>query len=111
MHKAARKAAIAALAAANQGKYQEISKLFFDNFKSLSDEKIKIFARESDLDMDKFENDLKASSIIKKINLDLRLAQKLKIRGVPKIFINGKLVKNRSIDSMSRMIEKELQGK
>ncbi len=111
MHKAARKAAIAALAAANQGKYTEISKIFFDNFKVLNDEKIKSLATEIGLDMQKFESDSKSPSIINTLNLDIRLAQKLKIRGVPKIYINGKLVKNRSIDAMSQMIEKELGKK
>jgi len=108
MHKAARKAAIASLAAANQGKYREISKIFFNNYKLLNDEKIKIFAREADLDMLQFEKDLKDPSIINRINADIRLAQKCKVRGVPALFINGKLVKNRSIDAMSRMIDKEL---
>ncbi len=111
MHKAARKSAIAALAAANQGKYKEISKILFDNFKLLNDEKIKALATEIGLDMLKFENDLKAPSIINRLNLDIRLAQKLKVRGVPKIFINGKLVKNRSLGAMSQMIDKELGKK
>jgi len=111
MHKAARKAAIASLAAANQGKYREISKIFFNNFKVLNDEKIKIFAQQAGLDMLKFEKDLKDPSIINRINADIRLAKKCKVRGVPAIFINGKLVKNRSIDAMSRMIDKELGKK
>ncbi|MCD4723046.1 MAG: DsbA family protein [Desulfobacula sp.] len=111
IHKAARKSAVAALAAANQEKYREISKIFFQNYNKLNDEKIKFLALETGLDMEKFEKDLKDPSINTKINFDVRLAQKVKVRGVPAIFINGKLVKNRSIDAMSRMIDKELDKK
>ena len=102
---------MAALAAANQEKYREISKIFFQNYNKLNDEKIKFLALETGLDMEKFEKDLKDPSINTKINFDVRLAQKVKVRGVPAIFINGKLVKNRSIDAMSRMIDKELDKK
>ena len=111
MHKMARKAAIAALAAARQGKYREISEVFFKNFNQLNDEKIKSLAMKTGLDMRKFEKDIKDPAINNNINFDILLSHKVKVRGVPTIFINGKLVKNRSITAMSRMIDKELGKK
>ncbi len=111
MHKAARKAAVAALAAANQGKYKEISKIFMDNFNKLNDAKIKALAKETGLDMEKFEKDSNDPSINTRINADIKIAKKVKVRGVPAIYINGKLAKGRSLDALSKMIDKELGKK
>jgi len=108
MHKAATKAAIAALAAANQGKYLEISKIFLENFRKLNDESIKKYAEATGLDMQIFENDSKNPVLKSIINRDTTIGRQVKVRGVPAIFINGKRSKQRSLEYLSEMIEKEL---
>ena len=57
MHKFAVKASRAALAAARQGKYNEISKVFLKNHKKLNPETIIQYAEETGLDMQKFHKD------------------------------------------------------
>lgn len=109
MHKAARKAAAASMAAANQKKYLEFSKAMYKNYNQLSEEKIRVLAEQTGLDMEQFDADIKAGYIQTKINKDVQLAKKLQVRGVPAIFINGKALKNRSLDGMSQIIEAEIK--
>ncbi len=109
MHKAARKSAVAALAANNQGKYKEITKIFLDNFKKLNDETIKQYAEEIGLDMQRFESDLKNPVLNSIVDRDLKIGKQVKVRGVPTIFVNGKRSKKNNLEKLSEMIEKELK--
>ena len=109
MHKFAKKAAFAALAAAKQDKYYEISKIFLNNFKNLNDETIKKYAEEAGLDMQKFEKDYNDPSLSKIVSQDVSLGKRVKVRGVPALFINGRSAKKRSLSVLSKMVEKELK--
>ncbi len=108
-HKFAKNASLAALAAAKQGKYNEISKIFLKNYRNLNDTTIKQYAEESGLDMKKFEEDYKDPSLNKIVSRDMSLSRKLKVRGIPTLFINGKLVNDRSLKTLSKAVEKELK--
>ena len=109
MHKAARPAAIAALAAANQGKYREFSAVLFKNFKNLNTDAIKQYARQVGLDMASFEKDIKSPLIRKMVAQDTNDARRFKVRGVPAIFINGRTAKTRSLEGLEQMVKRELE--
>ncbi len=109
MHKAARPAAFAALAAANQGKYKEISTVLFKNFKGLKNASIKQYAQQLGLDMAAYEEDIKSPLIRKTVAQDTRAARRFKVRGVPAIFINGRRARGLSLAGFERIIKKELQ--
>ncbi len=109
MHRFAEKAALAALAAARQGKYREMSAALFTDSRKLSDETIQKDAEKVGLDMEQFNKDLKDPAIKKQIQSDLRLGSAVKVRGVPAIFINGRAPKQRSLQGFSQMIEEELK--
>jgi len=109
MHKFAKKAAFAALAAAKQDKYYEISKVFLKNYKKLNDETIKKYAEETGLDMQKFEKDYNDPSLSKIVSQDVSLGKRVKVRGVPALFINGRSAKKRSLSVLSKMVEQELK--
>jgi len=109
MHKAAKPASYAALAAEKQGKYREISAVLFKNFKKLNNDSIKKFAQQVGLDMAAYEKDIKSPAILKMVTKDTRDARKFRIRGVPAIFINGRTAKSRSLEGFERIIKKELQ--
>jgi protein-disulfide isomerase len=111
MHPFARKAAAAALAANNQGKYWEFSGRLFENFSSLSDEKIQDIARQLGLDMEKFNHDINDASIQSLINRDLSDAEQVPVQGTPTIFVNGKALKNRGPNEFQQMIESALKKK
>ena len=109
MHKFAEKASIAALAAAKQNKYQEITKILLKNYKNLNDKTITEYAEETGLDMEKFDKSCNDLSIKKIVRQDMDLGRKVKVRGVPAIFINGMTVKKRSLKDLSQMVESELK--
>lgn len=109
MHRFAEKASIAALAAAKQDKYQELTKVLLDDYKKLNDETIKKHAEEVGLDMEKFNIAYNDPSLKKHVQKDIRLGSSVKVRGVPALFINGRVAKQRSIQALSQMVEQEIK--
>jgi len=108
MHPYAEKASLAALAASRQNKYQVVTNAFFDNFRNLNETTIKQYVEESGVDMKAFEEALEDPSVKRIISEDITLGARVKVRGVPTLFINGSLVKDRSLDALSSMVETEL---
>ena len=108
MHPFAEQASLAALASSKQNKYERITKVFFDNYMDLNEENIKKYMEEAGLDMKKFDTDFNDPSLKNIINQDLNLGTRLKVRGVPTLFINGRPVKYRSLNALSNMVETEL---
>ena len=110
-HKFARQSASAALAAGKQGKFWEYHDSLFENYSKLNEEKIISIAEDLDLNMEKFMRD-KANAVLSNlINRDLQQGQAAGVRGTPTIFINGKLLSNRSLDGFSQAVERELKSK
>lgn len=107
-HKLALKASMAALAAERQGKFWEFYDLLFKNFNRLSDQKIQEISQNLDLDMEKFQKDLKDPKIMEMISGDVSDGAQAGVRGTPTIFINGRLLRNRSLEGFQTVIEKEL---
>jgi protein-disulfide isomerase len=108
-HKFSMQAAIAALAAGKQGKFWEFHDLLFKNYNHLNEEKIKEIAQQLNLDMKKFEKDRKDPQIRAMINKDLAEGNRVGVRGTPTIFINGRLLRNRSMGGFQELIEKALK--
>ena len=89
-HKQAAIAAEAALAAGAQGKFWEMHDKNFSNPKQLSIDKLKTYAQELNLDMNKFNDDLDSHRFKKEVDEDMKLARGVGVRGTPTFFINGK---------------------
>lgn len=111
MHPFAAKASLAALAAKSQGKFWQYHRKVFENYSSLSDARLQDFARELGLDMKKFGDDQRSPSIQGVISRDISEANRAGVQGTPTIFINGKLLEQRSLEGMSQIIEREKQKK
>lgn len=109
MHPFAEKASMAALAAAKQNKYREVSSLYFKNFKNLNDSTIKEYAQQAGVNMEAFDKDREDTACKTIIAEDITLGKKIGIRGVPSVFINGRSFKGRSIDALSQQVEQELK--
>jgi protein-disulfide isomerase len=110
-HKLARKSALAALAAFSQGKFWEFHHGLFENQKDINDAKIQEIAEELNLNMEKFNSDMKSSAIENLINRDVKDGMQIGIRGIPAVFINGKLLKNIGFSELANRIESELEKK
>ncbi len=111
MHSYARKAAIAALAANKQGQFWEMHEKLFASQKELSDAKVEGIARDLGLDMAQFNRDLKDPAIASMIDRDLNNGRQAKVQGTPTIFVNGKLLNQRSLQGFQQVIDAELKKK
>jgi protein-disulfide isomerase len=111
MHSFARKAAIAALAAAKQGKFWEMHEKLYANQRDLNDTKVEAIAQELGLNMEQFNKDLKDPDIGSLIDRDVNNARQANVRGTPTIFINGKVLNQRSLPAFEEAIEAELKKK
>jgi len=108
-HKFAMKAAIAALAAASDGKFWEFHDELYKNYNQLSDEKIREIALGLGFDQAEFEKKMNDPKIAAQIRQDLNDGAQAGVRGTPTIFINGRLLKNRTLQGFQAVIDKELQ--
>ncbi len=108
-HPYAMKAAIAAEAAAQQGKFWEMSDLLFANQTRLSDELVLEFAKQLDLRMEAFTQDLQRSDIKQKIEADRAYGLTIGINSTPTFFLNGKKLNLTNLDDLKSQVEKALQ--
>ncbi len=102
---------MAALAAGKQGKFWEMHEKLFANQKELSDAKVEAIAREIGLNMGQFDKDLKDPAIASLIDRDMNSGRQANVRGTPTIFVNGRLLKQRSPQGFQQAIEAELKKK
>jgi protein-disulfide isomerase len=109
MHSYARKAAVAALAADKQGKFWEMHHELFANQRGLSDAKVDAIAQQLGLKMDQFHQDLKDPTIASLIDRDMTSAAQANVQGTPAIFVNGRLLNQRSLPGFQQAIEAELK--
>lgn len=108
IHKFAMPAAIASMAAAKQGKFWQMHDELIANNNRLTDAKIEELAQKIGLNLAKFKEDLNDPQIRQLINRDMAEAQRNGVRGTPTIFINGRQLKNRSLEGFQDAINKEL---
>jgi protein-disulfide isomerase len=102
-HQAARPAAIASLAAHEQGKFWEMHDALFENQRGLKPDNMAEFAEKAGLDLERFKKDMEAkeAEYAKLVDADFRQGQSVAVRGTPTLYINGKKVQNRSVEGMS----------
>lgn len=108
-HKFAEPSARAALAAHKQGKFWEFHDELF-KIEKLSNEAINNVAVGLGLDMARFNTDMNSPEIRQMVEKDLMDAQKAGVTGTPTIFVNGKKLKNRSLQGFQMMIDQELKA-
>ncbi len=96
------------LAAREQGKYWEFHDKLFELQKNLNDGMVRGIARMLGLDMERFNTDLKSPMIRAKILNDVAVGQKAGVHGTPAVYINGKVLGNRSFEGFKQAINAEL---
>jgi protein-disulfide isomerase len=109
IHKWAKKASNAALAADRQGKFEAFHNKLFENHRTLNDKKFLEIAGELDLNMEAFDKDRKSPSVKNLVNRDMMEGQKIGVRATPTVYINGKLLKRRNFKSFQLKIDAELK--
>jgi protein-disulfide isomerase len=103
------KAATAALAAESQGKFWEFHDQLYKNYNRLNDQKVREIALALGLDQAEFEKKMREPALQSKIRQDAREGAQAGVKGTPTIFINGRKLKDRSLNGFQAAIDKELQ--
>lgn len=88
-HPHARSAAIAAEAAARQGRFWEMHDLLFANQTRLEPDDLRGYAAEIGLDLDRFEADAADPELAERVQEDADSAHDSGARGTPTFFLNG----------------------
>jgi len=108
-HKMAQPAAVAAMAAHDQGKFWEYHDLVFKNYRKLNDKLLDQFAVDAGLDKAAFDAKRKDPELLQMVQQDYKDGVAVGLRGTPTIYVNGRLVKNRSLQGFQALIDKELK--
>ncbi len=108
-HPRARPAAMAALAAHEQGKFWQMTEKLFANPTQLEDEDLLRYAGELGLNEDRFQANLRSAVLVERLKRDQALAEKFAGNGTPVFFINGyRLVGDQPTLAFERIIDQEL---
>jgi protein-disulfide isomerase len=107
-HANAFKAAEAAEAAREQGKYWEYVTLLMKNQTTLDPDHLKIYAGQIALDRKQFDEALDSGRFADKVQRDMREGNKLGINATPTIFINGREVPDKTLDGLKAATEAAL---
>ena len=83
-------AARAAIAAQAQGRFWEMHDVLFANGAHLERADLDNYARGLQLDMDRFQADFDSPATTERLRQDRALADTLKVRGTPSLFVNGR---------------------
>lgn len=108
-HKHAFKAAEAAEAAREQGKYWEYVAILFKNQKALEVEKLKEYADQLKLDRKRFDAALDSGKFAGRVKRDLAEGDRLGVDATPTVFVNGRRARDRSREGLKAAIEAALK--
>ncbi len=108
-HAEAFKAAEAAEAAREQGKYWEYINVLMQNQSALGVEKLKNFAGELGLDRARFDAALDSGKFTEMVQRDVDEGMKLGLKGTPSLFINGRRVTAKSYEDLKASVDAALK--
>ncbi len=108
IHRYAELAARAGVAAQNQGKFWEFYREIFSSQK-MNPQVIQSIAVKLKLDMQKYKQDLTSTNTQQRIITDIRDADAAGVTGTPAIFINGRMLRNRSPEFIQKIIDEDLK--
>jgi protein-disulfide isomerase len=109
-HPDAQKAAEAAEAAREQGKYWEYVALLYQNQSALAADKLKEYASRLGLDRAKFDAALDSGRFAEGVRRDVQDGERAGVAGTPTIFVNGTRVERASYDVLKAAIETALKS-
>jgi protein-disulfide isomerase len=110
-HAQARAAARASLAALEQGRFWEMHDVLFENRADLKEENLPRLAEEAGLDVGLFRTSYESRKdrYERRINLDYASGLRADVRGTPTVFVNGRKVRNRTLEEISARIDEEVR--
>jgi len=109
-HANAQKAAEAAEAAREQGKYWEYVALLFRNQSSLGVANLKQYATSLGLDRARFDAALDSGKFAEAVRRDMLDGQKIGVSGTPSFFLNGRRVTERTYEGLKAALDAALKA-
>jgi protein-disulfide isomerase len=88
-HPHAERAAEAAEAAADQGKFWQMHDLLYENQRHLSDGDLELYARQLALDVERFDGELAGETYARRVHEDFMSGVRSGVNGTPTFYING----------------------
>jgi protein-disulfide isomerase len=110
-HVNAYRAAQAAEAAFEQGKFWEYSKLLYENQKNLADDRLRELATQAGLDRQKFDAALASGKMATSVDRDVTDAARIGVTGTPSVYVNGRAVAEDTAEGLRSAIEKALKAR
>jgi protein-disulfide isomerase len=109
-HPVAMPAAVASAAAQEQGKFWELHDVLFEQGQNLTTERFDDYAKQAGLDVERFRKDLteKHAEYERRVQQDYRHGLEADVRGTPTIYVNGKKLRERSLEGLSGQVDAEL---
>src|SRR2546425_4521579 len=108
IHQYARQAAVASMAAHQQGKFWQLHDRMFQNFSAINEENIKKWAKEVGMNMTEFEKIMQSGSMETAVQKDIADGAAARVLGTPTLFVNGKRMQERSFEAFKKTILEEL---
>ena len=109
-HNNAKPAAIAAMAANQQGKFWQMHEKLFKNQQALAAADLEKYAQEIGLNMPKFKAALEDKKLAAEVDAEAAMGGKIGARGTPAFFINGTFLSGaRPYDQFKARIDEELK--
>ncbi|MXY42718.1 MAG: DsbA family protein [Dehalococcoidia bacterium] len=104
------RAAEATECAADQNKFWEYHDTVFENWKGVneghfSDDNLKLFASNLQLDRAAFDSCLDGRKYLGKVESDIRRGEQLGVQGTPSLFLNGEMLTPSSNEELVQLIE------
>ena len=109
MHADARKAAEAAEAAREQGKYWDFTAILFRNQSALKPDQLKQYAQVLGLDRAKFDAALESGRFADSVQRDLSDGERIGVTGTPTFFVNGRRAADSSYETLKAALEAALK--
>jgi protein-disulfide isomerase len=110
MHADAQKAAEAAEAAREQGKYWDFTAILFRNQSKLSADMLKQYAGVLGIERAKFDAALDSGKFADKVQRDILDGQKAGVNSTPSFFVNGVRVGDRTYEALKAAIDAALKS-
>lgn len=109
-HEFSKPASRAAVAAGHQGKFFEMHDALFANQQKFSEPDIlEQLAKELDLDIDQFNEDMESTSTAKQIEQDHKEGKDAEVRGTPVYFVNDQFVRGaQPVEVFRELIDQQL---
>jgi protein-disulfide isomerase len=109
-HNNAKPAAIAAMAANQQGKFWQMHEIMFKNQQALSAADLEKYAQQIGLNMPKFKAALEDKKLADAVDAEAAMGGKIGARGTPAFFVNGRFLSGaQPFERFKSLIDEELK--